>query len=179
MMATPHLLVGAAAGRILHRRPWAAISVAFASHLVLDATPHLDSNDLYGSATGWTGPEVSIAVTDFLLGCAVSLIVSRGQLWRRTALWAAFSAIVLDLVNTIPPVGPWFVAWPGTAWLDRFHHGIQPDVSPDNLLLGFGTQAAVIAVGLWVLLRRRAIRLTTWDLSGRDVPPARRPRSDR
>jgi len=179
VMATPHLLTGAAAGAILSRRPRLALAVGFASHFVLDAIPHLDSNDLYGSAAGWTWPEVSIAVVDFLLGCVVVLLVSRGQPWRRIALWAAFSGFVLDLVNTIPPVGPWFATWPGTAWLDRFHHGIQPDVSPDNLLLGFGTPTAVIVVGLWVLLRKRAVRRPSEGRSGRDAQPVRWPRCGR
>ena len=179
MMATPHLLTGAAAGAVLHSRPWVALPLAFASHFVLDATPHLDSNDLYGSPTGWTWPEVGIAVADFMLGCAVVLLISAGQPWRPMALWGAFCAIVIDPVNTIPPLSTWFVSWPGTAWLDRFHHGIQPYVSPDNLLLGFGTQALVIAGALWLLWRRRGVRIPEGDRSVRGEPRAPRPPFDR
>ncbi len=153
-MATPHLLASAAIGRGLQRRPLLAVATAFAFHFVLDATPHLDSNDLFGSPAGFTGLEVGIAIVDFVLACVLIGLLIRGRAWWKMALWGAFSGIVLDLVDTIPPVGPWFVAWRGTAWLNRLHHGIQPDVPSDQLLLGFGTQAVVIAVSAWFLLRR-------------------------
>ena len=154
MMATPHLLAGAAIGRGLQRRPWLVVSTAFAFHFVLDATPHLDSNDLFGSPEGWTAPEVGIAIVDFVLGCVLTGFLIRGRPWRKMALLGAFSGFVLDLVGTIPPVGPWFATWRGTAWLHEFHHAIQPDVPSNQLLLGFGTQAVVIAVSTWLLLRR-------------------------
>jgi len=154
MMATPHLLAGAAIGRALHKRPALAVTAAFSFHFVLDAIPHLDSNDLYGVEGGWSVPEVGIAVADFVFGCVVVLVLTRARSWRTMALWGAFFGIVLDIVGVVPPMGPWFVRWQGSAWLDRFHHGIQPDVDPANLLLGFGTQAIVIVVCAWVLLRR-------------------------
>lgn len=179
MMATPHLLTGAAVGVALCKHPRLALPAAFATHFVLDATPHLDSNDLYGSPVGATVPEVGIAVVDFVLGCMVVIALSRGQPWLRMALWGAFSAIVLDLVTVIPPIGHWFAAWPGTAWLDRFHHGIQPYVPPDNLLLGFGTQAAVIAAMVWLLWRRRGIRALPVDRSDRVSRQEPRPLSGR
>ena len=155
MMATPHIFAGAAIGGVLHRRPCIALPAAFASHFALDAVPHLDSNDLFGSPTGMTVPEVGIAMADFALAWLLVALMTRSKPWRAMALWGALCAIGIDLVYTIPPWGPWLSEWPGTAWLEQFHHGIQPDVSPDNLLLGFGTQAAVIAAATWVLLRRQ------------------------
>ncbi|MFO8080160.1 MAG: hypothetical protein R6V07_07620 [Armatimonadota bacterium] len=156
MMATPHLLTGAAIGRSLNRRPWLALPAAFASHFLLDATPHLDSNDIYGSANGWTVPEVGIGVADFILGCILVVLLTRARPWRPMAVWGAFFAMVIDLAYTIPPWGPLLTQWSGTAWLDRFHHGIQPDVAPENLLLGFGTQAAVMLIAGGLLARRDA-----------------------
>jgi len=152
MMATPHLLTGA------DRRPWLALPAASPSHFLLDATPHLDSNDIYGSATGWTLPEVAIGIADFIIGCIMVVLLARGRPWRSMALWGAFFAMVIDLAYTIPPWGPWLTRWPATAWLDRFHHGIQPDVASENLFLGFGTQVAVILIAGWLLARRDAAR---------------------
>ncbi len=148
------MLTGAVIGRAFSRRPSVAMSFAFASHFVLDAAPHLDSNDLYGSTTGWTAPEVGIALADVALGCVLVLALTRARSWRRVALWGAAFAFIIDPLYIIPRLGPWLTQWSGTAWLDRFHHGIQPDVSPDNLLVGFGTQAVVIAVAVWLLRRR-------------------------
>ena len=179
VMATPHILTGAAIGRALHRRQWLAVSLSFASHFALDATPHLDSNDLYGSSAGFTMPEVAIGVADIAVGCVIVVILTRARHWRVVALWSAFSAIALDLVNTVPPWGEWFAAWPGTAWLDRLHHGIQPNVPPESVLLGFGTQAAVTGMALWLLCRADGVSPPAEDQSDHDEPQAPRPRSDR
>lgn len=87
MMATPHLLAGAAIGRALHRRAWLALPTAFASHFVLDAIPHLGSNDLYGSPTGFTIPEVSIALADFAAGSVLLALLTRRRPWWAMAVW--------------------------------------------------------------------------------------------
>lgn len=155
MMATPHMLTGAAIGMALHRRPALALSAAFASHFVLDAVPHLDSHALYGvDGSGPTPMEAGIGIADFTLAWVVIAILVRSRPWRGVALAGAFFGILIDLVNAIPPWGPWFSTWPGTAWLHKFHHGIQPHVAPDQWLLGFGTQAVVIGVTAWLLTRR-------------------------
>lgn len=156
-------MTGAAIGRSLHQRPWLALPAAFASHFLLDATPHLDSNDLYGSATGWTFLEVGIGIADFILGCILVFLLARGRPWRSMALWGAFFAMVIDLAYTIPPWGPWLTRWPGTAWLDRFHHGIQPDVASHDLVLGFGTQVVVILIAGSLLARHDAAKAERKD----------------
>lgn len=156
MMATPHMLAGAAIGVVLDRRPWLALPAAFASHFVLDAIPHLDSHALYGVAQGGpTGPEAGIAIADFALAWVVIALLTRSRPWRAMAFAGAFCGILIDLVYTIPPWGPWFSTWRGTAWLDDFHHGIQPHLTPDQWLIGFGTQAVVIGVTVWLLTRHR------------------------
>ena len=56
MTATPHILAGAAIGKVL-RRPWLAWPVAFVSHFLLDFTPHLDSHAVYGVEQGGHWPQ--------------------------------------------------------------------------------------------------------------------------
>ena len=51
MMATPHMVAGAAIGRLL-RRPWLAYPAAFVSHFLLDIVPHIDSHALFGADHG-------------------------------------------------------------------------------------------------------------------------------
>lgn len=152
MMGSSHLLASAAIGRGLSSSPWAAVAASFGFHFVLDSLPHLDSDDVWGE-TGPLALMIGVAVADFILAGTLLGFLLRGRPWRRTALWCALSAVVLDLLNTIPPIGPWFKSWRGTAWLDRWHHAIQPDVPPDAYLVGFGTQAIVIAISVWLLLR--------------------------
>ncbi|MGC9318899.1 MAG: hypothetical protein ACP5KN_12780, partial [Armatimonadota bacterium] len=122
---------------------------------VLDAVPHLDSHALYGVANGGpTAPEAGIAIADFALALVAVAILTRSRPWRFMAFLGAFSAILIDLVTVLPGCGPWFKTWSGTAWLDAFHHGIQPHLAPDQWLIGFGTQAVVIGLTVWLLVRR-------------------------
>lgn len=156
MMATPHMLTGAVIGGTLHRRPWLAYPAAFLSHFVLDATPHVDSHTFFGTAEGGpTTPEAAIAIADFVLAWILIIALTRSQRWRAVAWWGAFFGIAIDLAYSIPPWGPWLCAWPGTAWLDAFHHGIQPRLTPDQWLLGFGTQVIVIGATVGLLLSWR------------------------
>jgi hypothetical protein len=54
-------------------------------------------------------------LVDVVLGVALVLWATARQPWRRAAIWAAFAAVVLDLVDNGPPWGPHFQTWAGTA----------------------------------------------------------------
>ncbi len=155
MMATPHMMVGAAIGRVL-RRPWAAYPAAFASHFLLDTVPHIDSHALFGVAHGGPTPlEASAGVSDFLIGALAVGLVAMKQPARRVMLGSALFAILIDLVEYVPPLGPWFQSWGGSAWLVAFHHRIQHNLTPAQWPVGAGTQVAVLALALMVCLARR------------------------
>ncbi len=158
MMATPHMAAGAAIGRVL-RRPWLAYPVAFASHFLLDIVPHIDSHALFGVKHGAPTPlEAAAGIADFLVGAlVVSLAVAR-QPSRRVMLGAALFAILIDLVEYVPPFGSWFQHWSGAAWLTGFHHRVQHNLTSAHWLLGAGTQAAVLALGLAICLLGRPRR---------------------
>jgi len=167
MMATPHILTGAAIGRATGRA-WLAYPAAFGSHFLLDWAPHLDSHAMYGLPEGGpTLPEAGIAVTDFVLGAALLIWLVHRDSDRRLVLTAGLMAIIIDLFELIPPIGPLFKSWPGTAWLSAWHHGIQDNVTPDQWPLGVGTQVAVIALSLAVILHLKRKRgLTAKPLCG-------------
>jgi len=155
MMATPHMVAGAAIGRVL-RRPWLAYPAAFASHLLLDIVPHLDSHALFGAKHGGPTPlEAAAGIADFLVGALVVGLVVAWQPLRRVMLGAALFAILIDLVEYVPPFGPWFQHWCGAAWLTGFHHRVQHNLTSAHWLLGAVTQASVLALGLAICLSRR------------------------
>jgi len=155
MIGTPHMLTGAAIGK-LTRRPHLALPIAFASHFLLDAIPHMDERALFGVAGGRvTLGEVSMAVVDIVGGIALVLWAVGHQPHRRTMLWAAFAAVVIDLIDNVPPLRGWFRAWSLTSPLSAFHHGIQLGMARSQWAVGLGTQIAVIILALWVLRSRR------------------------
>lgn len=158
MMATPHMLAGAAIGRVL-RRPWLAWPAALASHFLLDVVPHLDTHSLFGVKGGRpTPPEAAAAITDFLVGAMLVASLTLGRPNRRVILGAALGGILMDLVEYVLPFGTWLRACAGGIWLIGFHHGIQDNVGPAQWPLGFGTQVAVICVAAAVLLARRGVQ---------------------
>jgi len=155
MMATPHMVVGAAVGRAL-RRPWLAYPAAFASHFLLDFVPHIDSHALFGANHG--GPtrlEGAAGVTDFLIGALVVGLVAARQPSRRVMIGSALFGILTDLAEYVPPFGPWFQNWAGTAWLTGPHHRIQHNLTPAHWGLGAVTQVAALGLGLAVCLAGR------------------------
>jgi len=161
MMATPHMVAGAAIGRVL-RRPWLAYPIAFVSHFLLDTVPHLDSHALFGVKHGAPTPlEAAAGIADFLVGAVVVSLLAVRQPLRRVMLGGALFGVLIDLVEYVPPFGPWFQHWSGAAWLTGFHHRVQHNLTPADWLLGAGTQAAVLALGLAICLlgRQRKERL--------------------
>jgi len=160
MMATPHMLAGAAIGRIA-RRPWLAYPAAFASHFLFDFTPHLDTHGLFGVKHGGpTSLEASVAVADFLIGALLVMTLSRRQPDRRVMVGGALFGVLIDLVEYVPPVGPWFKNWFGAAWLVRFHQDVQHNLTPAYWPLGLGTQAILLAISIAICLPRRRKRET-------------------
>jgi hypothetical protein len=151
MLATPHMLAGAAIGKVL-RRPYLALPAAFASHFVLDAVPHLDSHALFGVPHGGpTAPEAIMAVVDVVVGVALVLWLSAGQSGRGLVIWAAFFGIVTDLLDNVPGVNTLFHELPGALSFSAFHHDLQHNVTPAQWPLGVSTQLVVVAVAIWVL----------------------------
>lgn len=156
MLAAPHMLAGAAVGKALRRRPWLALSAAFGSHFLLDFVPHIDSHGLFGiKGGGLTRPEVAMATLDTLLGIALVLYAVGRHPGRGVMISAAFAAIVIDLLDHVPPFSAWFGPWPGTSWLSSFHHECQHNVAPANWLVGFATQIPVVGFCLWSIRRRK------------------------
>ena len=157
MLATPHIITGAAIGRATGKMRL-ALPLAFLAHFVLDYIPHLDAHGLFGRAgPGVTPMEAIGASADAALGLTLVLWATRRQPLRPVMLWAAFFGVVLDLLDNVPPFTGLFRGWSGTLWLSAFHHAHQHNVPIPSWPLGFATQLVVVLIGIWYL-RRDAVR---------------------
>jgi len=145
---TNHIFAGAIAGSVCRRRPASAFAVGFATHVVMDMTPH------------WGNPELgrdgfyAVAKRDGLLGLAAMSIIAVAGVPPRTALLAGMAgAAVLD---SDKPGEYFFGVNPLPAWLDRIHKEIQRE-SPDGMRVEIpaGIALAAVAAALLVRARRR------------------------
>jgi len=171
MMATPHLFAGAALGAVL-RRPLYALPAALASHFLLDCVPHVDAHSLFGQVGASPTPrEAAFAVGEFLVAMAVLIYFTRHRRDRALVLGAALMALLPDLIDVSPGLGPTFRIWSLTQPLYAFHHGIQPRPSSDHLFLGLVFQVLTIAVAGWIIWRTARLNSPQAGVSPVSLPP--------
>lgn len=128
MFVTVHVLAGALIGPRLRRHPVAAFAAGFASHLVMDATPH------WGIDKHQPGAEqvfLRAARTDGLSGLgALAVAVATAPAGTRVATLAATVGAALPDIDK--PCKHFFGFDPWPAWFTRFHQDIQRE-SPRRL----------------------------------------------
>jgi hypothetical protein len=172
MIGTCHIAVGAAMGKLL-RRPWLAWPVAYASHFVLDAVPHVDPHAVFGLASGApTQPEVFWGVVDTVVAVALGLWLVWGQKERWTMVGGAFFAILPDLL--CDPWLDWDRAGWLLVWLRHVHRLCHYDTLRGQWLLGAANEAAVVAVSVWAARFRHARRSATAGETPAPRAPAQR-----
>ncbi|MBI2297804.1 MAG: hypothetical protein HYU66_02415 [Armatimonadetes bacterium] len=148
MVGTPHLVAGATLGRVTGRW-WLALPLAFLSHFLLDAVPHLDWHRLFGGPHGVTTAEVACGILDFAAGLWLVLwLAGRHPQQRRLIVVSAIGGLLIDLVEYATPIGRFL-----PAWLRGFHHAAQHNVPLSQWPLGVATQLLVIGAGIWLCLR--------------------------
>ena len=154
MLATPHLLAGAAITKEVKPR-WLALTAAFASHFVLDFIPHIDSYGLFGIPGGPKTPlELTSVAIDTLLGVALLFWAVSKHPERRLLLLGGFLAVLVDIIYYIPPWGSFFRALPVLSQMGEFHTRVQHNLGRSELLIGFVTQAFVVLIAL-IILRKQ------------------------
>jgi hypothetical protein len=150
MFITNHVLAGAIAGSVCKRRPARAFALGFATHVVMDMTPH------WGNAELGRDGFYAVAKRDGVLGLAAMAVVSVAGVPPRTALLAGMAgAAILD---SDKPGEFFFGVNPLPGWLDRFHKEIQRE-SPEGMRIEVpvGIALAAVAGGLLARARRRAL----------------------
>lgn len=144
MLETPHVALGIAIA-VAVPNPLISIPLAFASHFILDMTPHWNPHlntetKKYGYLTNKT-----LLIIGLDLACAVVLtaFASKGNI---NILLASFASILPDIVE-----GPYFLlGWKNEfvkKWIS-FQKSIQSDA---NIYWGLLTQILVILGALYII----------------------------
>jgi len=90
-----------------------------------------------------------------LLGIALLFWAISKQPKRRLLILGGFLAILVDILYYIPPWSSLFRALPVLSQLAEFHSRIQHNVGRSGWLVGFVTQAFVVALALIILKKQR------------------------
>lgn len=144
MLETPHVALGTAIA-VAIPNPLISIPLSFASHFILDMTPHWNPHlntetKKYGYLTNKT-----LLIIGLDLACAALLVtfVSKGNV---NIILASFASILPDVVE-----GPYFLlGWKSELvkkWI-KFQKSIQSDA---NLFWGLLTQILVIFGSLYIV----------------------------
>jgi hypothetical protein len=149
VFVTNHALSGVLIGRLLKKRPAAALLAGVASHLILDAIPHWGCN----SSEPGSADFLTVAKRDGVLGLAAmasaTLAVERPA---RTATVAAMTgAVLLDLDK---PFLYFFGINPFSEAVQRLHRWIQNE-SPAGLPNELGFGAVFALADLFTVMRAR------------------------
>lgn len=152
MLETPHVALGAAIASKIPN-PLISIPLAFASHFLLDITPHWNPHlntetKKYGKVTKQS---LNIVIFDIVLSIIVGgsfaylALPDTGR--AVTILLASFAAVLPDVVE-----GPYFFLGIKTKLIEKwvkFQKSIQNDT---NIYFGLFTQLVTILVAIyWVL----------------------------
>lgn len=155
MIILPHAMAGAAAGNRM-KRWWLALPVAFCSHFILDYIPHVEATAIFRVVKqGDMLQKIILLAFNDLLPLAILICIIRLRPGWKLMYGCAFAAILPDVIERIPVLGPWFQTIPWTGWAYSFHHTFHHSLLQDQWALGFTTQLIVVGISLWLLLDQK------------------------
>lgn len=157
MLATAHVIIGAAAGLAMPNAPLAFVA-GVVSHHLMDMVPHWDSGSFYypkKEAPAPSGRDLLIAIVDCVI--AVWVVVQLLQLpalpyEARNMLWGAVGGIVPDLWHHSPGLQRFTRHWSWSGVWYRFHNIFHATISPEYWWFGVLTQILFAGVAWWSIV---------------------------
>jgi len=152
MIAVAHTLAGSAIASEVESLP-IIIILGIVSHFALDALPHLDEAELekkynYKAA-------LAAGFFDFLISIllVILIIIKVKKLSFLPLLLAVLAATSIDLLDNMPVLSNYLHALPFFKQLHNFHQKIQEPGMKYRFSLGIITQAVVIGISIYFLLK--------------------------
>lgn len=154
MLATIHLLVGAAIGRFIDAWPLAFV-IAFLTHFLLDALPHTDPGTLKSPAErgSMNMTDLVLAWLDLVVALGVLVWLSQRSMVSPGVLAGVFGGIAPDLPSGIYNAWPKLKTISVVSWYYLFHRRIQGTVDKEQWVRGAVVELLAVVVALAFLLR--------------------------
>ncbi len=153
MLETPHVALGAVIAKVVPN-PFIAVPLSFASHFLLDMTPHWNPHlnteiKKYGKLTNSTLSIIAFDLASALLLTGfLSYYALPNQSFATNILLCSFASILPDVVEA-----PYFLFGYKTKFLNlwmKFQKSIQVDA---NLFWGLLTQVLLVGLSIFYLLK--------------------------
>lgn len=157
MLATVHLLTGAAIGLYIGNPLW-AFAAGFASHFLLDAIPHTDPATLKHKPglDRFSLLDYVFAFLDVTVGALILLWILFSvvpQPPTPSIFWAALGGVSPDFIATGFKWFPAFQNLPILSWYYRFDRAVQNTAGRGEWDFGILTQLVAGGLALWMLAR--------------------------
>ena len=153
MLATPHILIGAAIGKAVPENFWAVVVLGILSHYLVDALPHFDQ-----AVEG--KPKIKqyiIAALDIVVGVlALYLILNSKASNLNLAtpiILGAAAALFPDFLDNLPVFSDWLHKNKFFNQEYWFHNKIQWASGKKWMFWGILTQILVVGICVWYLLK--------------------------
>lgn len=152
MIATPHLLVGAAVGAATGNAPIGFVA-GFVSHFVLDYIPHAEVSMFVKPGQRRQRLEIAVSLIDVPVGLALLLIATAHGPCRGAAWAGALGGILPDAICYVPLWNKRLAALRVLKPLFAFHDRVHGDLPRSKWVLGVAIQAALAAMGFLFILK--------------------------
>jgi hypothetical protein len=153
MLITCHLLTGATVAST-NISPVFSLPLAFSSHFVLDAFPHLEATTFAAKKEGEdyypSQKEIFYVALDVIFGL-ILLSVIYLKFRNPLTLYGAFFAILPDLIDNVPL---WYAIRriAGFKQFHKFHDKIHFDIKPKLWYCGIPFQIILLGTIVWYFL---------------------------
>ena len=153
MLATIHLLVGAAIGKYIGAWPL-ALGAGFVSHFFLDALPHTDQATLKDPTErgSLTLTDLILVWLDLVIALVVLFVLSRSIKLAPSILAGALGGLAPDFAHPLYHIAPLLRTTRPFSWFYQFHRGVQRTTSKKNWLKGAIVELVFAIAAITLLL---------------------------
>ncbi|PIP21890.1 MAG: hypothetical protein COX39_00555 [Candidatus Nealsonbacteria bacterium CG23_combo_of_CG06-09_8_20_14_all_40_13] len=155
MLATPHILAGAAVATATGNVPLGIVS-AYASHYILDMVPHVDIGVFHDKDDeNWqlSKQEIALAAAEIILGTVILIYLVWGKKFVTLALVGGFFGLLPDLLDNVPWWQNYFRHASWYAPFNFLHQKLQLRLESNKWYWGIPFQLIIIGGAIWFLLK--------------------------
>lgn len=151
MLATTHLLSGAAIGVLIGNLPLSVI-LALISHFTFDFLPHLDVG-YWQEEKDRFKQYIGILIDVMVAGAIFYFLFQEGVFKSTVIYWAAGAAILPDIIDNFPLFSNWLHQFWPFKQIYQFHSNIQKPGKRYQFSIGIIDQLIIAGISIWILLR--------------------------